>query len=66
MKRIEKIAQLCNKYHAMYKAENYTHWDFMDYLKHLSRCNREDRTDILRVIAWEQYIDNLLYDLKTA
>jgi hypothetical protein len=63
---MKKLEELTNKYFAQYKAENYTHWDFIEYLQHLCRINLEERTQIMQVIAHEQYIDELLYDLKTA
>jgi hypothetical protein len=62
---MKKLEELTNKYFAQYKAENYTHWDFIEYLQHLCRINLEERTQIMQVIAHEQYIDNLLYDLQT-
>jgi hypothetical protein len=63
---MKKLEELTNKYFAQYKAENYTHWNFVEYLQHLCRINLEERTQIMQVIAHEQYIDELLYDLKTA
>jgi hypothetical protein len=62
---MKKLEELTNKYFAQYKAENYTHWNFIEYLQHLARIQGEDRTGIMQVIAHEQYIDNLLYDLQT-
>jgi hypothetical protein len=62
---MKKLEELTNKYFAQYKAENYTHWNFIEYLKHLCRINLEERTQIMQVIAHEQYIDNLIYDLQT-
>jgi hypothetical protein len=63
---MKKLEELTNKYFAQYKAENYTHWSFIEYLQHLCRINLEERTQIMQVIAHEQYIDELLYDLKFA
>jgi hypothetical protein len=62
---MKKLEELTNKYFAQYKAENYTHWNFIEYLQYLCRINLEERTQIMQVIAHEQYIDNLLYDLQT-
>lgn len=62
---MKKIEELTNKYFVQYKAENYTHWNFIEYLQHLCRINLKERTQIMQVIAHEQYIDNLLYDLQT-
>lgn len=62
MKRLETLT---NKYYAKYKAENFTHWDFIEYLQHLCRIQGEDRLAIMQVIEHERYIDALLYDLQT-
>lgn len=62
---MKKLEQSTNKYYAQYKAENYTHWNFIEYLQHLCRVQGEDRLEIMQVIAHEQYIDALLYDLQT-
>ena len=62
---MKKLEQSTNKYFAQYKAENYTHWNFIEYLQHLCRVQGEDRLEIMQVIAHEQYIDALLYDLQT-
>lgn len=62
---MKQLEQSTNKYFARYKAENYTYWSFLEYLQHLCRVQGEDRTEIMQVIAHEQYIDALLYDLQT-
>lgn len=62
---MKQLEQMTNKYFAQYKSENYTHWNFVEYLQHLCRVQGEDRLEIMQVIAHEQYIDALLYDLQT-
>ena len=62
---MKKLEQSTNKYFAQYKAENYTHWNFIEYLQHLCRVQGEDRLEIMQVIEHEMYIDALLYDLQT-